>query len=329
MEWTTDVAAGDWIRARTDRPWRGTIHDVVPRGFAAYARVLHPASRDRPVGEPWPPEPWDEHRRAWEAFEKRAPEIDVEQVGWAEVARAFGTRLHPQAQWHALAGQTEPHPGVSPVDRDGWRYDEPMIGQLASSALTALAGILAAHTTDPDDGFTAVWEGWGGLVGGMGFGPARSLISVAMGEDAPRTRHGDFLAHTARDRFNDVFRKPTWQPGVLSDEISRGARLELPDRSYVLFRGGVSTFARPDWELRAPWCDRTPEEHGAPPMAESPSILWPADRSWIAVSEVDFDSTIVAGPRDLIAAVVADDRIEALQIPAEADLTSTGDRLNG
>ena len=41
MEWTAGVDAGNWIRERVDDPWRGTIHDVVPRGFAAYARVPH------------------------------------------------------------------------------------------------------------------------------------------------------------------------------------------------------------------------------------------------------------------------------------------------
>ena len=92
-----------------------------------------------------------------------------------------------------------------------------------------------------------------------------------------------------------MFRKPTWQPGILSDEISRGARLSLPNRDHVLFRGGVSELADPAWVLGAPWRDTELEEQGFAPEAESPSLVWPDDRAWVLVTEVDYDSTIVGG----------------------------------
>ena len=49
MQWTSDVAAGDWLRERVDAQWQPpyTMHMTVPRGFEAYARILHPATRDR------------------------------------------------------------------------------------------------------------------------------------------------------------------------------------------------------------------------------------------------------------------------------------------
>ena len=53
-----------------------------------------------------------------------------------------------------------------------------------------------------------------------------------------------------------------------------------------------------------------------------------ADRAWVLVSEIDYDSTVVAGPRDLVAALVADPGIEAFEIPPGADLTQDGDRIN-
>ena len=100
MEWTADVSAGDWLRERLDADWSTpSMHQVVPRGFPAYARIFHPATRDRPVGRPWPSLPYGAHAREWAAFHEAAPDIDVERVSWADTATAFGTRMHPLAQW--------------------------------------------------------------------------------------------------------------------------------------------------------------------------------------------------------------------------------------
>lgn len=333
MEWTTDVAAGDWIRERVDDPWHGTMHDVVPRGFEAYARIFHPVERDRPVGRPWPPLPYARHRREWEAFHAAQPEIDGERVTWAEAAAAFGTTMHPLAQWQHLVERFQETPGEDgPRDAAGWRYGQPRMGQLAPDLLAVVASILAERTTTPDDGFAAVWEGWGRLVGGMGFGPSRVLFTLSATEETPQSaveaQHAEFLERSAQDQLNNAFRKPSWQPGILSDEISRGPRLTLPERAFVLFRGGVSELADPEWVQRAPWRDEELEAAGFGPSAESPGLVWPADRSWVLVSEVDFDSTIVGGSHALVQALCADPRIEALPIREGADLGWDADDVN-
>ncbi|WP_159500981.1 hypothetical protein [Microbacterium sp. 18062] len=330
MEWTDDVQTGAWLRERLDEPWRGTMHDAVPRGFPAYARLFHPATRDRPVGRPWPPLPYGAHRREWDAFQRDAPEIDVEQVGWAATADALGTTFHPGAQWHRLVA-----PGVvvenedGPRDAAGWRYGAPVTGELDSDALSALTRALAAHTTTPDDGLVALWEGWGDLVGHLGVTPSRTFLTLTAADDAPDPdRHGELLARSIRDPLNDAFRKPRWQPGILSDEISAGGRMVLPGREYVVFRGGIAEFATPGWVERVPWRDREAEEHGFPPSAHSPSLIWPADRAWVLVSEVDWDSTIVAGSADLVAALCAEPGVEALPIEADASLQWDADVVN-
>jgi hypothetical protein len=46
------------------------------------------------------------------------------------------------------------------------------------------------------------------------------------------------------------------------------------------------------------------------------------------VSEIDFDSTIVAGSPDLVRAICADERLEALPLPEGADLTWDADEVN-
>ncbi|MEU1973187.1 hypothetical protein ABZ477_16145 [Microbacterium sp. NPDC019599] len=333
MEWTADVAPGDWIRERIDEPWHGTMHDVVPHGFEAYARIFHPADRDRPVGRPWPPLPYGAHHREWEAFQLSEPDFEAERVSWADSAAAFGTTLHALAQWDRLVERFREVEGEDgPRDAAGWRYGRPMWGQLAPDLLSTTTAILAGHTTTPDDAFIGVWEGWGGLVGGMGFGPSRVLFTLSAFEEGPRDeateQHREFLERSARDQLNGAFRKPKWQPGILSDDISRGPRLELPNRSHVLFTGSLGELADPAWAERMPWTDASAVEFGGRPTAESPSLVWPADRAWVLVSEVDWDSTIVGGTHAALRALCTDPGLEALPLREGADLTWDADEVN-
>jgi hypothetical protein len=330
MEWTADIEAGNWLRDRIDSGpgWGATMHGVVPHGFPAYARIFHSTMRDRPVGTSWPPLPYGRHAKEWEAFQTSAPEIDVEKVSWATTAQAFGTTMHALAQWHRIVGAREVEGEDGPRDDAGWRYGDPVEGSLGADHVAAAASILAQHTTTPDDGFVAVWEGWGGIVGGMGYGPSRVFFTAGDESFDDDPRHVEFLSHAARDSFNDVFKKPSWQPGILSDEISHGPRLSLPNRDHVLFRGGVSELAVLDWDLRVPWRDRELEDHGFAPSAHCPSLVWPADRAWALVTEVDYDSTIVGGSSELVRALVSDPRLEALPIREGADLTWGGDEVN-
>jgi hypothetical protein len=68
-----DVAVGHWIAPRL-RGFGGRVHCVVPDGFSAYARVLHPAE--------------DEFGQ---------------EVTWAEVCRRTGRTAHPLMQWSSIA----------------------------------------------------------------------------------------------------------------------------------------------------------------------------------------------------------------------------------
>lgn len=346
MQWTPDVAAGEWLRERLDRTWQPpfSMHMVVPRGFPAYARILHPATRERPVGRAWPPLPHDAHAKAWAAFAAAQPEIDTEHVRWSEVAHTFGTRLHADSQWGRLVGYTDPYNNDEVEDAAGWSYNDPEQGRLDPDTLAAIAALLATHTTTPDAGCVTLWEGWGGLLGFMGsmsasasFGftgeapsaPQRGEAEPGApgSEDSPYTpgtvaqpaiAYTSLEAMQARsihNPWNDGYAKERWIPGVLSDEISRGPRLELPNRAHVLFSAGIDAFVDASWPERAPWADPT-----APGFTQSPSMIWPEDRAWVLVTEIDFDSTVVAGSPALIAAICADPALEALPIPAEAVL---------
>src|SRR4051794_32657764 len=113
MEWIRDVSCGAWLRERLDPSWRD-MHVVVPHGFEAYARILHPVVRDRLAGT----RTWYGHRRTG-AFA-----IEEELVSWAAVAEVFGAEMDPLVQYGRLVwGQDDDHGEV--LDDSGWRYGEP------------------------------------------------------------------------------------------------------------------------------------------------------------------------------------------------------------
>lgn len=296
MDWVRDVSAGDWIRDRLD-PVGWTIHHFVPAGMPAYARVFHPVLRERPVGRAWPEA---DDRRAWERFDADRPEIDAELVTWARSADAFGTTMHPRAQWRALIGAApdERNPDM-PYDADGWRYLGPDTGGIAPDMLEAVAPHLVRHTATPDEGYLAVWEGWGDVVG----------AKVDAGPDfTPRSQHDAFLQSTLSPGGFAPFRgKRRWLPGILSDEISRGPRLRLPDRDHVLFRTAPRSFTDPGWLAQVPWAQEGQRIY-------PPSLIWPAGRDWVVAADVDEDTSLVAGPVALIRALVADPAVEAHEI---------------
>jgi hypothetical protein len=266
------------------------MHCVVPHGYQSYARVFHPATRDRPADTGT----WRGHSRP------TAAEIDVESVPWSRVAIAFGTSMHPLAQFHRLLRpQSVEYREV--IDAAGWRYGQPLPGNLDVHVLARLASIVSRHTTSPHSGMAAVWEGWGGLTSPVGVSRL-ILVDADTTSAVPPSGEGG-------------------GSGLLPGAVVNGPRLELPGRAHFLFSVAPIGFASPGWVRTAPW---TLDAH----WPQSPSLIWPADRAWTLVTEIDFDSTIIGGTQNLISQIVADPGIEALQIPEGADLTWDADEPN-
>jgi hypothetical protein len=120
------VQAADWIRERL-HPFAQDVGSVVPAGFAAYARIFHPAGI---AGRP-----------------------DVE-VRWSDVAALSGKAVHPEMQFHAIAPPAhDPEP----------RIYEPRLGVVSERQAGALVGLLSKHTATPDSCWFCLWEGYGYL----------------------------------------------------------------------------------------------------------------------------------------------------------------------
>jgi hypothetical protein len=98
----------------------------------------------------------------------------------------------------------------------------------------------------------------------------------------------------------------------LAARVHATPRFEHPNRSYLLARAPVSAVA----------------ELSRFPLSISPSLAWPDDRSWCVATEIDFDSTLVAAGEECPAALLAEDRLEALRVQPEDRLDIGGDVLN-
>jgi hypothetical protein len=120
-----EIGRADWIRDRLVGFGLG-VHSVVPGGFAAYVRVLHPAEG--------PPQ------------ERRL-------VRWAEVAQRTGVTMHGSIHFADLAD------ALDRADADRWEVDEPEIGNLDPEPLAALCEVLARHTASPQACWFGVWDG--------------------------------------------------------------------------------------------------------------------------------------------------------------------------
>ena len=337
--WVPDLERGEWLRPMEAEP-PDSVLSVVPRGFEAYARVFHPVDRDRP-----------RQTRIWQGLDETTyfegvddieASLETERTTWAQAAESFGTTMHAQAQYARLVRRDYGDVDGA-IAADGWRYSDTSEGCLDAASLAAASAVLARHTTTPDTGIAAIWEGWGGFVSSAGiarFVPASSASPPARYTDddtgrgaapalrkrlAAAARRGLTGAHSVVKAGPGLARKnPAPGTGLLSREIAAGPRFELhgdTGRRYILFEAGANDFADVAWPARAPWVDDAVWAH-------SPSLLWPDDHAWVLATEIDFDSTLVAGTRALVRELLETPGLEVLSVRTDADLTRDGDVLN-
>ncbi|MBD8540653.1 hypothetical protein IFT88_16740, partial [Frigoribacterium sp. CFBP 8751] len=86
---------------------------------------------------------------------------------------------------------------------------------------------------------------------------------------------------------------------------------------YVLAQTDTAELAEPGWG-----------RHIGFRIDEPPQLLWPEDHAWVLATEIDWDSTIVAGSRTLIDSILTDDRFEAYPVDENSDLSWNGDTIN-
>ena len=126
--WTAPDKDWDWIAERLG-PFGESVTSVVPSGFLAYARILHPAEE---------------------------PAAGDRLVRRSEVARWSGVALRADAQFHTIA-----LPEDRPENPAPWRSQGPAQGRLYLPDAEVLAAILRRHTSTPEECFFGLWDGYG------------------------------------------------------------------------------------------------------------------------------------------------------------------------
>lgn len=109
-----------------------------------------------------------------------------------------------------------------------------------------------------------------------------------------------------------------WHPFGSAHQLEEeGPLVRIPWREYFLFNGPVD--AASDFGQTIEWPPIWPSGEPKPPphliwLPRSPNIWWPADHSWCVATEVDLDSTYVAGSAPLITAIVECPQLEARRV---------------
>lgn len=211
-----------------------------------------------------------------------AADEDGRPVRWAEVAEDQDTTLHAAAQFPYLARRR------SDGRARGWRGDDPAEGSLDRETLETLVAVLAGHTTTAETIWLHLWDGWGGL--------PRAWAG------APLVRQGGGY------RDYHAFRCPLDAVVELSVRFGQLGWEPEESGSTAVFTSVYVGDGDPEHEPPP----RHPHEHHAD--LQSPQQWWPDDRAWAVATEIDDDSTIVAGSDALAAALEAHPELETFRM---------------
>lgn len=317
-----DPAEGAWVAGMLEAGARtGHVASTVPVGdpapYEAIARVFHPV--------PWHYGDWDEAAAErirglglvpdetadfrGEPGLPAAPGGTVHAYGtttWGRVAAEHGTQLHAAAQWADLARADAD--GSSASRREPrLAYEAPPEGTLGQPDLGHLAEVLLGHTGTPEDLVLGLWPGFGWMDGGSAvFGPGV--------EEATGGRHSSLPMPPAfGPRTTRALRSGT---GLL--DVGGGFR------EYLLVADDGTRLRRPEWPRAV---------HPALPAWEgteyqSPQLAWPRDRAWSLASEIDLDSTLVAGSAAMVREICSHLGLEAVVVRPDTDLTAFADTVN-
>jgi len=209
-------------------------------------------------------------------------------VTWAEAARRLGRTAHRGMQWHQIVGSSD----SDSFTGSDWPGGRPELGEMEIEELDRLCKVLAGLTADPEEcffGLCVINHGW--------------ILDTLSADQARRPQ---LELPWGRDHL--VIKGPL-------QAIDQIGAVDPPGVvRFVAVEPGEAEPLSPDAE--DPW------------WREAPSLIWPADRSWFVVNEVDFDSTLVGGSRELVDALIAAPDLEVYEVEPDTSLAAFSDKLN-
>jgi hypothetical protein len=171
--WSGSAGEAAWVRDRLSPFEVYEVASVVPGGYEAYARVLHPAA---------------------------VPE-DARPVRWRDVAAWSGGTVDRGTQFHSIA-----LPPVRPAAEPPWGGSGPLAGTLHPPDAAVLAEVLRAATSTPELCFFCLWDGYGWERGASSLTPVGEPSARQPGPipeavlNGPRVRlpRRDYLLYTGQ-----------------------------------------------------------------------------------------------------------------------------------
>ena len=133
MHAAKNAEPASWIPSRL-HPFALDVGSIIPDGFAAYARVLHPPYRLTPAGNQTP-------------------------VRWRDIAAANNRTVAAEMQLLDISSQ----PTRFSASGDELWDQQTQTGNLPREIAERLAAILPSHTLTPELCWFGVWEGFGDL----------------------------------------------------------------------------------------------------------------------------------------------------------------------
>lgn len=199
-------------------------------------------------------------------------------IRWSVVAQHTGQPFHKQMQWWQLSGQESPASSDDILLGDSARIEPPEEGSIPFAIVRELWPLLRKHTGTPENCFFAIWAGFGGL----------------------------------------------------AQFVRKAPSFELSARKFYLFEAPIQTIEKTFWSYDGDTPSHriisdfsvvraTPEEvHKTlsehPSFYQSANLWWPADELWCVATEIDFNSTLVAGSQKVIDTVISHGDLEAYQL---------------
>ena len=212
--------------------------------------------------------------------------------------------LERRLEYWSLPGQRTPVCAVVPTGFEAYcRLFHPALRVSNGHAVEVRWGNIASELGAELQGDTA----WGDLASG-------DAAFSGLWHQAPRTGS---LSQKEVTALVDLLRPSTstgeecifavWD-GYGGSELDRqwpgAARLRLPGRTYVLLKGPIEA-ATVSYDVPEP---------GLPTFDQSPNIWWPSDVAWCVATDIDLCWTYVGASRQCIDQIIADPRLEALQV---------------
>lgn len=144
----TDATPAAWI-SQNIHGFGASVVSIVPAGFAAYARIYHPASRAN--------------------GDTRTP------LRWAEIAAATGRTTHRQMQWPSIIGRFDERSSPNHPILSDHSFVRPSEGVLPPELARLIWPVLASFTSRPQRCWFAVWDGFSGMYPAVRSGPIFTL----------------------------------------------------------------------------------------------------------------------------------------------------------